>query len=114
MNQAPYRMGLEMALLGLLALLWGASWLFVQSLFNATGAWLLLAWGQQYMSSGLASVLNSSSPLFVMTFSLLMTRTATFSPEKLAAVCVGFAGVVLVNLPAASASRAPTSPAKRG
>ena len=42
---------------------WGR--LFIQSLLNATLAWVLLAWGQQQVDAGLASVLNSTSPLFV-------------------------------------------------
>jgi drug/metabolite transporter (DMT)-like permease len=44
-----------------------ASWkeLFVQSLLNSSLAWVVLAWGQQYVPSGTAGVLNSTSPLFV-------------------------------------------------
>ena len=111
----------ELALLGLLALLWGSSYLFIkvavaeippitliafrvavaalslllvlswrreklprdgktwrmlllQSFFNSIGAWTLLAWGQQYVDSGLASVLNSTSPIFVFLFTVLVTR----------------------------------------
>jgi drug/metabolite transporter (DMT)-like permease len=32
--------------------------LFVQSILNATAAWTLLGWGQQFVDSGLAGVLN--------------------------------------------------------
>ncbi|MBL4721104.1 MAG: DMT family transporter, partial [Alphaproteobacteria bacterium] len=32
--------------------------LFVQAIFNSIGAWTVLAWGQQYVDSGLSSVLN--------------------------------------------------------
>src|SRR3546814_11144901 len=54
----------------------GATWrrLFVQSLLNATAAWTLLAWGQLYIDSGLAGVLNSTSPIFVFFITLLVTR----------------------------------------
>jgi drug/metabolite transporter (DMT)-like permease len=41
--------------------------LSVQAFFTSIGAWLVLAWGQQYVDSGLASVLNQpplSSYLF--------------------------------------------------
>jgi drug/metabolite transporter (DMT)-like permease len=71
------------------------SWrdLFVQSLLNSSVAWLVLAWGQQFIESGLAGVLNSTSPLFVF---LLTIRSAPKSTARLAGVLLGFVGVVLV------------------
>ena len=57
--------------------------LFVQSVFNAIAAWTLLAWGQQYVDSGLASVLNSTSPIFVFFITLLITRHEAVSALKL-------------------------------
>ena len=43
------------------------SWknLLFLSFFNSIGAWTLLAWSMKYLDSGLASVLNSTAPLFV-------------------------------------------------
>jgi drug/metabolite transporter (DMT)-like permease len=75
-----------------------ASWraLFVQSLLNATAAWTLLAWGQQYVDSGLAGVLNSTSPVFVFFITLLVTRHEALSPLKLAGALLGVAGVTLI------------------
>lgn len=75
-----------------------ATWrpLFVQSLLNATAAWTLLAWGQQYVDSGLAGVLNSTSPVFVFFITLLVTRHEALSPLKLAGALLGVAGVVLI------------------
>ncbi len=67
--------------------------LFVQSLLNSSLAWLVLAWGQQYLDSGLAGVLNSTSPLFVF---LLTLRTTPRSTARVAGVVLGFVGVVLV------------------
>ena len=76
----------------------GATWrlLFVQSLLNATAAWTLLAWGQQYVDSGLAGVLNSTSPVFVFFITLLVTRHEALSPLKLAGALLGVAGVALI------------------
>lgn len=76
----------------------GTTWrlLFVQSLLNATAAWTLLAWGQQYVDSGLAGVLNSTSPVFVFFITLLVTRHEALSPLKLAGALLGVAGVALV------------------
>lgn len=73
---------------------WG--FLFVQSVLNSIGAWLLLAWGQQHIDSGLASVLNSTSPLFVFLFTVLVTRHEATSPVRLLGAVLGFLGVVLI------------------
>ncbi|MGF1630171.1 MAG: DMT family transporter [Kiloniellaceae bacterium] len=75
-----------------------ASWraLFMQSLLSATAAWTLLAWGQLYVDSGLAGVLNSTSPVFVFFITLLVTRHEALTPLKLAGALLGAAGVALV------------------
>ena len=133
----------EIALLGLLALLWGASYLlikvavetippvtliasrvamaaafllvvvawkgehlprdgrtwrmlFVQACFNSIGAWTALAWGQQYVDSGLASVLNSTSPIFVFLITLLFFRHQSAAGYKLLGACLGVVGVTLI------------------
>ena len=56
----------------------------------------LLAWGQQYVDSGLASVLNSTSPIFVFVIILLVTRDEAAGPCRLAGACLGGLGVVLI------------------
>ena len=135
--------GVELALLGLLALLWGSSYLLikvavadippltliaarvtiaalflttvlwirgdhlprtgrhwrlllVQAFLNSIGAWTLLAWGQQYIDSGLASVLNSTSPIFVFLMTVLITRHEPAGGLRLAGALLGLAGVVLI------------------
>ncbi|MEP3274839.1 MAG: EamA family transporter [Stappiaceae bacterium] len=70
--------------------------LFVQAFFTSTGAWTLLAWGQQKIDSGLASVLNSTSPIFVFFFTLLVTRHETVSWLKFIGGCLGLSGVVMI------------------
>lgn len=75
-----------------------ATWrlLVVQSFFNATGAWTLLAWGQRYVDSALASVLNSTSPIFVFILTTLVFRSVRPEPLKLLGAVLGCAGVVLI------------------
>jgi drug/metabolite transporter (DMT)-like permease len=75
-----------------------ATWrlLFIQSILNSIGAWTLLAWGQQYIDSGLASVLNSTSPIFVFLITLFITRHESAHPWRLAGACVGLLGVILI------------------
>ena len=77
------------------------SWrqLFVQSLLNSSVAWLVLAWGAQYVPSGMAGVLNSTSPLFVFlltAFSSSAASSASKSALKFTGVVLGFLGVLLV------------------
>ena len=75
----------------------GRTWLrlFVQSIFNSTGAWTVLAWGQQHVDSGLASVLNSTSPIFVFLITLLVTRHEATGGLRLLGACLGVLGVTL-------------------
>lgn len=69
--------------------------LFVQSLLNSSAAWLALAWGQQFLASGVAGVLNSTSPLFVFLLTGLSAGAPKSAP-KLVGVLLGFVGVALV------------------
>lgn len=73
---------------------WGM--LLVQSFLNSIGAWTVLAWGQQFVDSGLASVLNSTSPIFIFFITYFLTRHESVNPRKLAGACVGLVGVVLI------------------
>jgi drug/metabolite transporter (DMT)-like permease len=68
----------------------------IQAIFNSIGAWTILAWGQQFVDAGLASVLNSTSPIFVFVFTTLFTRHETLDGRKLLGTCIGILGVVLI------------------
>ncbi|WP_343562042.1 DMT family transporter [Kiloniella sp. b19] len=74
------------------------SWrrLMVQAFLNAIGAWTVLAWGQQFVDAGLASVLNSTSPVFVLLFTALVTRHEPVSGMKVLGAALGLAGVSFV------------------
>ncbi|MEQ5775924.1 EamA family transporter [Thalassospira sp. NFXS8] len=76
----------------------GKTWrmLLVQAIFNSIGAWTVLAWGQQYVDSGLASVLNSTSPVFLFFITLFVTRHETVNKAKLIGALLGVAGVVMI------------------
>ncbi len=70
--------------------------LFIQSFLNSIGAWTVLAWGQQFVGSGLASVLNSTSPIFVFFITLFFTRHEPAGIFKLLGACLGVTGVALI------------------
>ena len=70
--------------------------LLVQAFLNSIGAWTILAWGQQYLDSGLASVLNSTAPIFVFFATLLITRHEAVNGLKLLGALLGLTGVILI------------------
>ena len=70
--------------------------LLLQATLNSIAAWTVLAWGQQYVESGLASVLNSTSPIFVFLITALATRHETLGGRRLAGAILGVFGVVLI------------------
>jgi len=76
----------------------GRTWrmLGVQSFLNSIGAWTLLAWGQQHVDAGLASVLNSTSPIFVFLFTVLVTRHEAIGAAKVTGAVIGICGVTLI------------------
>ena len=141
-DKAP-NLTFEILLLGLLALLWGSSYLFikvavetippftliamrvavagffllavmwgqgarlpadgrtwrlllVQAFFTSAAPWTMVAWGQQYVDSALAGVLNSTSPIFVFFITFFFIRHEAMSGRKLAGALLGIAGVVLI------------------
>ncbi len=77
--------------------LWKA--LVVQSILNCSLAWMVLAWSQQFIPSGTAGVLNSTSPLFVVVLTLLFTKKWVW--REVAGALIGFAGVVTIVGPGA-------------
>ena len=70
--------------------------LFIQAVLNSIGAWTVLAWGQQYVDSGLASVLNSTSPIFVFFITFFFTRHEATGGIRLLGACLGVLGVTLI------------------
>jgi drug/metabolite transporter (DMT)-like permease len=70
--------------------------LFIQAFLNSFGAWVLLAWGQQYVDSALTSVLNSTSPIFVFLITVFLTRHEKVGPLKIFGAVLGLAGVIMI------------------
>ena len=65
-------------------------------LINTAVPFYLIAWGQQYIDSGLAAIFNASAPLFTALFALSVDRTQRVTGSRLAGVVLGFGGVVLL------------------
>ncbi|WP_245409791.1 DMT family transporter [Pararhizobium haloflavum] len=56
----------------------------------------LMVWGQQTIASGLASILNATTPLFTVVVAGLFLADETWSWRKMAGVLVGLAGVAVM------------------
>jgi drug/metabolite transporter (DMT)-like permease len=76
----------------------GAIWrrFLLQACLNSVIPWTLIAWGERSLDAGLATILNSSSPIFAFFFTLAITRHETVSLRKLAGVLAGMAGICLI------------------
>jgi drug/metabolite transporter (DMT)-like permease len=55
-----------------------------------------IAWGQQYIPSGLGGILYATTPLCTAIFAHMLTADEKLAPVKLAGIAVGIAGVALV------------------
>lgn len=56
----------------------------------------LVYWAEQYIPSGLASVIFSVMPFFVILFSYFFLKEEPISIYKIVAVILGFAGIVII------------------
>jgi drug/metabolite transporter (DMT)-like permease len=70
--------------------------LAVAALLNATAPFFLIAWGQQFIDSGLTGILIASSPLFTAVAALAYDRRERVGGLRLVGVLAGFAGVALL------------------
>ncbi len=66
------------------------------SFINFTAGYALVYWGEQYINSGLASVLFSVMPFYVALFSIKMLPSEKVTVKKFLGITVGFVGVVII------------------
>jgi drug/metabolite transporter (DMT)-like permease len=74
--------------------------------FNIVVPFALIAWGQQYIPSGLASILNAMVPLFTIVLAAIALADEHITVARLAGLGIGFGGVVLLALPSLGAAQA--------
>lgn len=68
----------------------------IQGVLTSAGPGVLIAWGQQYVDSALAAILNSTSPIVVTIITLLYTRQESIGPKRFLGLAVGLFGVIMV------------------
>jgi drug/metabolite transporter (DMT)-like permease len=66
---------------------------FVMGLLNNVIPFTLIVFGETRISSGLASILNATTPLFTVIVAHVLTRSERLSWPKAAGVALGFLGV---------------------
>jgi drug/metabolite transporter (DMT)-like permease len=70
--------------------------LVVMSLINIAIPFTLITWGEQYIDSALAAILNSTVPLFTMLLAALAFHDEAITVNRLIGLMVGFAGVIVL------------------
>jgi drug/metabolite transporter (DMT)-like permease len=68
----------------------------IQALFNCIAPWILVAWASRTIDSGLATILNSLSPIFIFAIMCAIGRQGPAAGRKLAGVSLGFSGVLAI------------------
>jgi drug/metabolite transporter (DMT)-like permease len=67
--------------------------------FGTAVPYSLISWGEQYISSGLASVLQATTPIFAVLLAHFLTHDERANAVKVLGVAIGFAGVAILMLP---------------
>ena len=67
--------------------------LWVLGIVNAALPFTLIAWGQQYIDSGIAAIANASLPIFVLLLAIRFRPSERATGLRLAGLVAGFIGV---------------------
>lgn len=78
---------------------WGS--LLVQGILQSALPFSLISWGQKYIDSGLAGLLNTTPPLFVFLIGFFLLRDRAAGLWKATGIILGFAGVMIIMGPVA-------------
>jgi len=80
----------------------GAAWtpFLVIGFFNALVPYGLIAWGEQHISSGLAAILNATTPIFTVLIAHYFISDERLTVGRIFGIVLGFVGIVVVMWPA--------------
>jgi drug/metabolite transporter (DMT)-like permease len=102
------RVGLAAVLLNVLALSLGmrmpaafTAWrsFFIMGLLNNAIPFSLIVWGQGHIASGLAAILNATTPIFTVIVAHLSTDDEKITMNRGVGIVLGFFGVVILTGP---------------
>jgi drug/metabolite transporter (DMT)-like permease len=77
---------------------WGS--IVLLALLNNALPFALFGWGQTHIASGLASILNATTPIWGVVVAHLLTHDERMTPTKIGGVLLGFGGVATMIGPA--------------
>ena len=67
-----------------------------QAFLNSVIPWVMVAWGAQSLDAGVATILNSTAPIFTFILTATVTRHEAVTSRKLIGVIAGMAGICLI------------------
>lgn len=73
---------------------------FGMGLLNNAVPFCLIVWGQTHIASGLAAILNATTPLFTVVAAHVLTTDERMTGHRLVGVLLGFVGVAVMVGPA--------------
>jgi drug/metabolite transporter (DMT)-like permease len=73
---------------------WGS--ILLLALLNNALPFTLFGWSQTHIASGLASILNATTPIWGVVVAHVFTRDERMTPRKIAGVLLGFGGVAVM------------------
>lgn len=76
----------------------GTAWaaFFVMGLLNNVLPFSLIVWGQTHIASGVASIINATTPLFTVMVAHAFTADEKLSPLRIMGIIAGILGVVIM------------------
>lgn len=72
---------------------------FVMGLLNSALPFSLIVWGETRISSGVASILNATTPVFTMIFAHFLARTESINIRRGLGIILGIGGVAVLMGP---------------
>lgn len=78
--------------------------LAAMGLFNNSLAFVLIPWGEQYIPSSLAAILNSTVPLFTIVLAHFFVADERLTNRRVGGLVIGFSGVVVLMAPQSAGS----------
>lgn len=69
---------------------------FALGLLNNVLPFSFIVWGQSHIASGVASILNATTPLFTVLVAHMLTSDEKLSPLRVGGIIVGFLGVAVM------------------
>jgi drug/metabolite transporter (DMT)-like permease len=72
--------------------------LLILGITNTALPFVLISWAEQHIDSAVASILNSSVPLFTMVIAHFALNDDRMTPRRVVGLLVGFAGVIVLTV----------------